>query len=73
MPALELSQADAVKVAALVATFHRGIQRDKAVLGAVVRALKRGGPDAEMLCRLINHRPLHAGNSTDARDEEISP
>lgn len=42
----------------LIRRFHLAVQRqrqhDAATLASVVRALRRGGQDAEQLCRLIN-------------------
>jgi hypothetical protein len=49
-------------------------QQDDATLASLLRALKRGGPDAELLCRLIDHRVTHAsvtmGQASGSRDME---
>jgi hypothetical protein len=52
------------RVAGLVHQFYRAVRRqrqhDTANLASLLRALQRGGPDAEMLCRLINLRGADA-------------
>jgi hypothetical protein len=52
------------RLAFLMAKFKRAVrlqrQQDTANLASLLRALQRGGPDAETLCRLINLRAAGA-------------
>jgi hypothetical protein len=68
----ERAEQQPARVAFLVASFLKAIERqrrhDGEVIAGLVRVLRRGGPDADQLCRLINHRLVDA--SAKSRDEE---
>jgi hypothetical protein len=59
-----LEPADTARVVALVAKFLRTVEqqraRDTELIAGLERVLRRGGPDVERLCELINHRGAHA-------------
>lgn len=74
MPHEVSAEQQPARLAFLVAKFRKAVRRqrqqDDANLASLLRAVRRGGPDVEQLCRLINLRGADAYAGRGRRDEE---
>jgi hypothetical protein len=71
---LDLAPSDMAEVARLVARFHRAFEeqqkRDDAILAGLVRALRRGGADADHFAELIRS---HDERNSHAEHRRVRP